>query len=102
MVEAGSCKQAVGIMHTYTFDALIVDNDVPDFESGSPLSTRSSTRNSKTPCILIATNRARQITIKDFDTETDGYLFKPIKAGKLEEHVRGVLKEVFSKSELQL
>lgn len=92
VVEAGSCKEAVAIMHTCTFAGIIVDNDMADYETTSPLSARSTTGNSKTPCIVLAKNQVTRKSVKDFNTALDDYLYKPFRLCVLAKHVHGVLK----------
>jgi DNA-binding response OmpR family regulator len=97
--EAGSCKQAIAIMHTCTFAGIIVDNDMADYEVASPLSARSTTGNSKAPCIVLATNRVIRKPVKDFNATLDDYLYKPFRSCDLVKHVQGVLRISSSGSE---
>ncbi|WP_077524907.1 response regulator transcription factor [Metapseudomonas resinovorans] len=100
VIEANSCKQAVDLLHTSEFSAMIVDNDAYDFEAVSPLSERNLTRNSNAPCIVLATNRVFQKPLKHFNAETDDYLFKPFKIAELEKHVRATFNVHHEKSKL--
>jgi DNA-binding response OmpR family regulator len=100
VIEANSCKQAVDLLHSSEFSALIVDNDAYDFEDASPLSERSLTRNSNAPCIVLATSRVLQKPLKYFNAETDDYLFKPFKIAELEKHVRATFNVRHEKSKL--
>jgi len=92
VVEAASCKQAIEIMHTYTFALIIIDADVADCEIASPLSARIITGNSQTPCIVLATNQVTLKKVKGFNCDLDDYVFKPFKYLTLIDHVRGTLK----------
>ncbi len=92
VVEATSCKQAIVIMHTYTFAGIIIDADVADCEIASPLSARSNTGNSQTPCIVLATNQVIRKKVKGFNCDLDDYILKPFKYLTLVDHVRGTLK----------
>jgi DNA-binding response OmpR family regulator len=102
VVEAGSCKEAVAIMHTRRFEGIIVDNDMADYESASPLSARSTTVNSKTPCLVLATSRVIRKQVTDFNTALDDYLYKPFRPCVLVKHVHGVLKASGGREHLRL
>ncbi|QUG92757.1 response regulator (plasmid) [Pseudomonas putida] len=100
VVEADSCKQAVGLMHSCEVSAMIVDSDAPDFIAASPLSARNFTRNSNAPCIVLATSRIIQKPLEHFNAETDDYLFKPFNVIALEKHVKAVLNSHCNDSKL--
>lgn len=102
VVEAGNCKEAIAIMHTHCFEGIIVDNDMEDYESASPLSARSITVNSKTPCLVLATSRINRKQVKDFNSALDDYLYKPFRPCVLIKHVHGVLKASGGREHLRL
>ncbi len=102
VVEAGSCKEAIAIMHTCTFAGIIVDNDMADYEAASPLSARSATGNSNIPCIVLATNRVIRKPEKDFNTALDDYLYKPFRPSALAKHVHEVIKTSAGSEHLRL
>lgn len=102
VIEAHSCKQAVGLLHSSEFSAMIVDNDAHDFESASPLSERKFTRNSNVPCIVLATSRILQKPSKYFNAETDDYLLKPFKITELDNHVKATFNTHHGKPKLTL
>jgi DNA-binding response OmpR family regulator len=102
VVEAGSCKEAIAIMHTCTFAGIIVDNDMADYEAASPLSARSATENYNIPCIVLATNRVIRKPEKDFNTALDDYLYKPFRPSALAKHVHEVIKTSAGSEHLRL
>jgi DNA-binding response OmpR family regulator len=102
VVEAGSCKEAIAIMHTCTFAGIIVDNDMTDYEAASPLSARSATGNSNTPCIVLTTNRVIRKPDKNFNTALDDYLYKPFKPSALASHAHEVIKTSVGSEHLRL
>ncbi|MGX5217072.1 response regulator transcription factor [Pseudomonas segetis] len=102
VVEAGSCKEAIAIMHTCTFAGIIVDNEMADYEAASPLSARSATGNSNTPCIILATNRVIRKPEKDFNTALDDYLYKPFRPSALAKHVHEVINTSAGSAHLRL
>ena len=102
VVEAGSCKEAIAIMHTCTFAGIIVDNEMADYEAASPLSARSTTGNSNIPCIILATNRVIRKPEKDFNTALDYYLYKPFRPSALAKHVHEVIKTAVGSAHLRL
>ena len=102
VVEAGSCREAIAIMHTCTFAGIIVDNDMADYEAASPLSARSTTGNSNIPCIILATNRVIRKPEKDFNTALDDYLYKPFRPSALAKHVHEVIKTAVGSAHLRL
>lgn len=102
VVEAGSCKEAIAIMHTCTFAGIIVDNEMADYEAASPLSARSTTGNSNIPCIILATNRVIRKPEKDFNTALDDYLYKPFRPSALAKHVHEVIKTAVGSAHLRL